>query len=171
MTGQGNQTTPESRLCELIAQCVATRNQRWDIGRFRAIKLLTPTEKGNIAEDFVEWLGQNIGFRTERPESRRGEWNVSIGGTTIEVKGATQDVNGMFQFNGIRLDYRYDLLAVVGISPDDVWLNIYTKGELGGLKLVPMQKNTNDIFKLTRSPDDLENPSRFAEIFRRKSKL
>ena len=77
----------------------------------------------------------------------------------------------MFQFNGIRLDYRYDLLAVVGISPDDVWLNIYTKGELGGLKLVPMQKNTNDIFKLTRSPDDLENPSRFAEIFRRKSKL
>lgn len=168
MTTRENRMTPESRLDELIAHYVAARNQQWEIGRFSAIKPLTPTEKGNIAEDFVEWLGQRMGLPTERPESRRGEWDVSIGGTAIEVKVATLDVHGMFQFNGIRRDYNYDLLVVVGIAPSDVWLNVYAKDDLDGLTLVPMQRNTNATFKLTRSPDDLEHPSRFAELFREK---
>ena len=162
-------TEPGDRLATLIDDYARSKSQRWDTGRFRAIKALSATEKGNIAEDFVRWLGEHNGFEAERHRSRRGPWDVRVAGFTIEVKMATQDVNGAFQFNGIRYDYPADLIFVLGIAPDEVWFNLYARRDLFELTLVPMRKNANSDFKLTRTPEQLLAVGDFRARFEEKT--
>ena len=169
MTTNSDAQSPQDRLEELIENYARSKSQRWDSGKFRTIKALSPTEKGNIAEDFVVWLGQNNGFEAERHPKRRGPWDVRIAGSTIEVKMATQDVNGSFQFNGIRYDYAADLIVVLGIAPDDVWFNLYERRDLFDLTLVPMRKNSNSDFKLTRTPEQLLPVQEFKARFEEKT--
>ena len=170
MTTQADVGEPKNRLAMLIDDYARNKSQRWDTGQFRAIKALSATEKGNIAEDFVEWLGKHNGFETERHPSRRGPWDVQVSGATIEVKMATQDVSGSFQFNGIRYDYPADLIFVLGIAPDDVWFNLYARRDLFDLTLVPMRKNSNSDFKLTRTPEQLLPVQDFKARFEEKTR-
>ena len=169
MTSLPHSDEPANRLAALIDEYARSKSQRWDIGRFRAIKALSATEKGNIAEDFAEWLGNFNGFDTERHSSRRGPWDVRIAGFAVEVKMATQDVNGAFQFNGIRYDYPADLIMVLGIAPDDVWFNLYARRDLVDLTLVSMRKNSNSDFKLTRTPAQLLPVRQFRTRFLEKT--
>ena len=82
---------------------------------------------------------------------------------------ATQDVNGAFQFNGIRYDYPADLIMVLGIAPDDVWFNLYARRDLVDLTLVSMRKNSNSDFKLTRTPAQLLPVQQFRTRFLEKT--
>ena len=163
-------TKPGDQLATLIDDYARSKSQRWDTGRFRAIKALSATEKGNIAEDFVQWLGKYNGFEAERHPSRRGPWDVRVAGFTIEVKMATQDVNGAFQFNGIRYDYQVDLIFVLGIAPDEVWFNLYARRDLFDLTLVSMRKDSNSDFKLTRTPEQLLPVQGFKARFEEKTR-
>lgn len=152
-------------LADLIEQYGRAKNKKWDSGKFRGIKALSATEKGNIAEDFTVWMGECYGHAAHKNASKRGEWDVKIARTTLEVKMATEDVHGKFQFNGIRYDTKYDLLMVIGISPDDVMFNLYKRKDLMDLPLVNMQKGTNATYKLTRNPGELFSPHKFGEVF------
>lgn len=155
----------EDHLAQLIAKYHAAKNTRWDRGKFVAIKSLSTTEKGNIAEDFAVWLAQHHGHQAKRHQSRRGEWDIKIADKTLEVKTATQDINGNFQFNGIRYDTKYDLLLVVGVLPDSVLFNIYPRKDLMDMPLVNMAKGTNATYKLTRQPSQLRPLSEFPDFF------
>jgi len=69
---------------------------------------------------------------------------------SFEVKVATQDVNGKFQFNGVRDDTVYSHLFCLGISPDDLHFLYIPKRVLRErYNLVPMTKGTNATFKVT----------------------
>ena len=157
---------PEKHQASLIAEYAeAAGQEKWSSGQFRLIKTLSTSHKGNIAEDFAVWLAQWHGLAAEKHPSKRGQWDVQIAGVTLEVKVATEDVGGSFQFNGIRYDTKYDQLLVVGISPDRVLFNIYPRRNLMDMPLVRMAKDTNSAFKLTRKPEQLRELGDFPGCF------
>jgi len=82
---------------------------RWVGKKFGVLKLATPTEKGDIGEDFLEELLRECGYKDANIlKGRRGHYDISavIDGKEVkfEAKVATQGANGSFQFNGIRYD-------------------------------------------------------------------
>jgi len=159
-------TEPEEHLLSLIDEYHAQSiGGKWSGGRFRLIKALSTTHKGNIAEEFAVWLGKWHGFETEKHTSKRGQWDVRIAGITLEIKSATEDLGGGFQFNGIRYDTKYDRLLVIGISPDRILFNIYPRRDLVDMPLVGMAKGTNAAFKLTRRAEQLRDLADFPAFF------
>ena len=157
---------PLAYLAKLIADTTQASDQKWAKGRLVGIKALSATEKGNIAEDFVVWLAQCYNLKAEPHESKRGEYDVLVADKKLEVKMASEDVSGNFQFNGIRYDTRYDFLCALGISPDQALFNIYPRAQLLNLPLVPMQKGANATFKLTRKKSELLDLSEFPNFFK-----
>lgn len=157
---------PVAHLAKLIADTAKVSSRKWAKGRFVAIKALSSTEKGNIAEAFVVWLAQRHGLKAAPHESKRGEYDVMVSDKKLEVKMASEDVSGNFQFNGIRYDTRYDFLCVLGVSPDAVMFNVYTRAELLNMTLVSMQKGANASYKLTRKKSELRDLSEFPNFFK-----
>lgn len=157
---------PFAYLAKLIADAAQASSKKWARGQFARIKALSPTEKGEIAERFVVWLAGHHGLESTRRESKRGEYDVLVADKKLEVKMASEDTEGKFQFNGIRYDTKYDLVCVVGISPEYVRFNIYSRAELVDMTLTPMQKNTNNTFKLTRKKSELLDVSEFPNFFK-----
>lgn len=163
-------TEPEEHLVSLIGKYVPAESDKWSSGRFRLIKALSTSHKGDIAEEFVVWLAKWHGFDAEKHKSKRGQWDVRVAGVTLEVKVATEDIGGSFQFNGVRYDTKYDRLLVVGISPDRALFNIYLRRDLMDMPLVRMAKDTNSTFKLTRRAGQLLSLSEFPKFFGKPTK-
>lgn len=157
---------PFAYLAKLIADAAQASSKKWAKGQFVRIKALSTTEKGEIAERFVVWLAGHHGLESTRRETKRGEYDVLVADKKLEVKMASEDVSGNFQFNGIRYDTRYDFLCALGISPDQVLFNIYPRAQLLNLPLVPMQKGANATFKLTRKKSELLDLSEFPNFFK-----
>jgi hypothetical protein len=111
---------------------------KWLHSNNEKIKPLSTTEKGTIGEkileSFIKGLGNN--YRAEFPQIRRGDYDVR--GLNLlnnihkdfESKLATQDSNGAFQFNAMKLDAEYDYLFCLGISPNEEWFQIIKKDNL-----------------------------------------
>ena len=155
-------TQEENYLRQLIAHRLSDpKQEKWTRGAFKDIKALPTTQIGQIAEDFVLYLGEQAGHEVSRPESRRGEYDVAIGGKRFEVKGATEDASGYFQFNGVRTDTKFDFLLVIGVAPDAALFNAYRRKDLLDMSLVSMRKGANSDFKLTRAPAKLRSIGEF----------
>jgi len=142
----------------------------WLGKQFEVLKFATPTEKGDIGEDFLVELLRGCGYNDVTIlEGRRGDYDISavIDGKEVkfEVKVATQDTNGNFQFGGIRYDTQYTHLFCLGIRPDTIDFLIIQKQDLGRPphKLAPMASSTNSSFKLTKKPDDLISFDKFQD--------
>ena len=130
--------------------------------------MLPNTNVGRIGEEFIIKMFELNGYtKIEEPENKRGDYDVKINNTKIEIKTATMDTSGNFQFNGIRYDTKYDLLIVLGIGPDAIYWHGYTKADVTTGKagtLVPMAKGVNSSFKLTKPPSALREIEDFNEI-------
>lgn len=146
------------RLEGIILECLPDESQ-WARKRFAIIKDLPSTNKGNVAELFLKWLAEEtLRVEAELLVGQRGHYDVVVRSDPeqrVEAKCATQDVNGSFQFNGIRYDRRYTLLFVLGIAPASAHVGLWTKAEVGELPMAPMSKGANASFKLTRRPQEL----------------
>ena len=161
------ETTPEELLASLIVKCLEKSRvtKKWMHGRFKEIKQVSTTEKGDIAEEFAIELASSHGLDAMPNISKRGEWDIKISGKKVEVKMASEDVHGNFQFNGIRYDTKFDILLVIGISPDGIFFETYKRRELIDMPLVAMAKKTNAAYKLTRRIDQLLSISDFHKSF------
>ena len=125
---------------------------KWKGSRFERIKRLSNTKVGDIGQDFVEHLCDSLGIEVAFPEKEEGgrkrqcPWDIKIGGLTFELKTATEDVSGSFQFNHIRYHREYNALLCIGISPSNIRFNSWTKGDVTTGKagrLVTMEKGVN----------------------------
>ncbi|MCY3786074.1 MAG: hypothetical protein OXG47_05025 [bacterium] len=135
-------------------------DNKWVDARFEAIKRLSNTKAGDAGQDFVERLCNELGFDTEFPEgrSRQSSWDVRIEGMTFELKTATEDVHGSFQFNHIRYHRPYDGLLCVGISPDDIGFDAWSKADVAtgaAGRLVSMDQGSSATWKLTKRAGQL----------------
>lgn len=133
-------------------------DKKWTGQRHEAFKHLANTSKGDAGEEFIKEYAEAIGFVSEKNRIRQGDWDVKIDDKKIEVKCATEDTSGSFQFNHIRFDYKYDYLLCLGISPNDLLFRIWSKADVATDKagtMVSMGRGQNSSFKLTKRKTDL----------------
>jgi len=87
------------------------------------------------------------------------EWDLEIGSKRFEVKTASEDSGGSFQFNHVRLDRNYDYLLCLGIRPAEIRFGAWRKGEVSEKSagtLVPMAEGQSVTFKLTKQPASMK---------------
>ena len=145
---------------------------KWVGQPFEHIKRLSNTKVGDVGQDFVEELCRELGFDCDFPVDRRGRrarqnpWDVRIEEVDFELKTATEDVNGAFQFNHIRYHRPYDAVLCIGISPDAIYMGAWSKADIVTGKagnLVTMERGANASFKLTKRPEALRPIAEFAD--------
>ena len=118
------------------------------------------TNRGDIGEEFVFRYLQKFDIKVTKSESRILEWDLQIVGKRFEVKTASEDTGGSFQFNHVRLDRGYDYLLCLGVRPNAILFNGWRKGDVSeGVagSLVRMAEGQSVTHKLTKRPRDMQD--------------
>ncbi len=132
-------------------------SEKWVNSPYEKIKRVSNTLVGQVGQDFIEALVGAlhiaIAFPTDSGGKRKTQnpWDIQLEGITFELKTATEDTSGKFQFNHIRYHRSYDALLCLGISPDAIYFNMWTKAEVSTGKagsLVSMEKGANASYNL-----------------------
>lgn len=150
-----------------LMQSVITRysnNPKWIDAPLGDIKTLSNTHIGDVGQDFVKEWCRNLGLSWEGSGSRQSPWDARIEGITFEVKTATEDINGNFQFNHVRHHRHYQALLCLGIAPDAVLFDAWRKGIVSEDRaghLVSMDRGSSATFKLTKKRSDLRSVAEF----------
>ena len=129
-------------------------NPKWSGAPLGEVKALSNTHVGDVGQIFVrEWCAI-LGIACEgSPQGKLGPWDAKIAGVNFEIKTATEDIHGSFQFNHIRHHREYQALLCVGIAPDAVLFDAWRKGDIAEGKaghLVTMDAGSSATFKLTK---------------------
>ena len=146
---------------------------KWKNARFEHIKRISNTHVGSVGQDFLEKLCVEHGLEFEFPTNAAGErsknspWDIRIEGVEFELKTATEDVGGNFQFNHIRYHRKYEAVLCLGISPGEIYFGAWSKadvvtGQAG--TLVSMEKGANASHKLTKKPEQLHPIGQFPKV-------
>ena len=146
-----------------ILEC-HTDASKWDNATFEQIKRVSNTKVGDVGQDFIEKISDIFGYECVFPLNNKGKrakqspWDIQIGGIKFELKTASEDVSGAFQFNHIRYHRPYQGVICLGISPNSIYFNIWSKAQIttgDAGHLVSMEKGANASFKLNKKPKDL----------------
>ncbi len=149
-------------------------SKKWVGAPFEQIKRVSNTKVGSVGQDFIEALAEALQIESVFPinvggkRSKQSPWDISLEGITFELKTATADVSNKFQFNHVRYHRTYDALLCLGISPDAIRFNLWTKADVATGKaghLVTMEKGANASYKLTKAPNQLHPIAEFQERF------
>lgn len=139
---------------------------KWIGQPFYAIKILGNSSKGDLSEEFIMIYCRELGFNVEDKKTRLGDYDKIINGKKFEIKMASEDKGGSFQFNHLRYDYKYDFVLCLGISPNSILFQIYSKSDIATGKagtMVSMGRGQNSSFKLTKQKSSLLPISKFKE--------
>lgn len=149
---------------------------KWKQGDFIGIKTVSNTKVGSIGQDFIEGLCEAISIKCKFPlkknESRatQSPWDLEIGGVKFELKTATEDTTGSFQFNHIRYHRPYDAVICLGVTPNNLYFGLWSKADVATGKagnLVSMEKGANASYKLTKRPCQLMAITEFEESLKK----
>lgn len=150
-------------------------NPKWGAGAFIGIKTISNTKVGAVGQDFIESLCNALSIKCKFPmkkdETRLSQspWDIEIDGIKFELKTATEDVGGSFQFNHVRYHRPYDALLCLGVTPNKLYFRVWSKAEVTTGKagsLVTMEKGANASYKLTKKPSDLIPITKFGGVIR-----
>ena len=136
-----------------------TPASKWSGAMLEPFRQVANTNRGDIGEEFVARYLDQFEIPVIRSESRIQPWDLDIAGLKFEVKTASEDSGGSFQFNHIRLDRSYDYLLCLGIRPEEILFNGWRKGEVSeGVagSLVRMAEGQSVTHKLTKRPADMK---------------
>ena len=149
-------------------------SDKWIDAPFEQIKRISNTKVGSVGQSFLESLAEALQIETAFPLNDSGErktqspWDISLEGIKFELKTATEDTTGHFQFNHVRYHRPYDALLCLGISPDKIYFNLWSKAEVTTGKagnLVSMEMGANASYKLTKAPAQLFPIAQFKDKF------
>lgn len=145
-------------------------SDKWEGAEFERIKRISNTKVGEIGQDFIERICNIYEFECVFPENvlghraKQSPWDIQISNIKFELKTATEDTNRNFQFNHIRYHRPYDAVLCLGVSPNDIFFDVWTKAQLVTGKagsLVSMEKGANASYKLTKRPQQLKSIDEF----------
>lgn len=148
-------------------------HMKWDNAHFGAIKTISNTKVGSVGQDFIEKLCNELNIKIVFPinyDNKRlsqSPWDIEINKIKFELKTATEDVSGSFQFNHVRYHRKYEALLCLGVSPNDLFFGVWSKADVTTGKagnLVTMEKGANASYKLTKRPDQLYSIGEFEKI-------
>ena len=147
--------------------------KKWKGAAFENIKRVSNTKVGDVGQAFAESLCEVLELSYEVPRDpktgkrmRTSPWDIKIEGAEFEMKTATEDVRGSFQFNHIRYHRQYDGLLCLGITPNDIMFDAWTKADVATGKaghLVSMDKGSSATHKLTKRRGQLRPIADFEE--------
>lgn len=140
-------------------------DKKWTGKPHEGFKHLGNTSKGDAGQEFITQYAKKLGFAAEN-FGRTGDRDVRIGEKDFEIKLASEDTAGSFQFNHIRLDYKYDYILCLGVTPSGLLFGIWSKAEIATSKagnLVSMGRGQNSSFKLTKKKNDLKDIRKLKE--------
>lgn len=135
-----------------------TPPSKWTGSPLESFRNVENTNRGDIGEDFIYRYLTEAGIPNKHPASRTESSDIEIVGRNFEIKTASEDKGGSFQFNHIRHDMPNEYLLCLGIRPNDIMFNAWRKGEVAEGKaghLVSMARSQSVTFKLTKRPDDM----------------
>lgn len=143
---------------------------KWDDVIFGKIKTISNTKVGSVGQMFIERLCRELSMPCSFPTNSSGErltqspWDIKIANIEFELKTATEDTSGKFQFNHIRYHRTYQGVLCLGVSPANLYFGVWSKadvttGKAG--KLVSMEKGANASYKLTKATNQLHNIDQF----------
>lgn len=127
---------------------------------------MSNTAVGKVGQTFVRKLCEETGFSYEPPYTEKGAeaynspWDLKIENVTFEIKTASEDTADSYQFNHVRLHRKYDALMCVGVAPDDIYFNLWTKAEVatgGAGNLTSMEQGGASDFKLPKRRSQLNS--------------
>ncbi len=127
----------------------------WNDAPLESFRRVANTNRGDIGEDFVRRYLETFGIVAHPVGSRISAADLKIGGKLFEVKTASEDKGGAFQFNHVRLDRTYDYLFCLGIRPSSILFDAWRKGAVSegtAGTLVRMAEGQSVTFKLTKKP-------------------
>lgn len=139
-------------------------NPKWDSGDFIEIKKISNTNVGAVGQEFIEniCIELKIPFSFPLNEKKvrinQSPWDIKINNIEFELKTATEDTGNKFQFNHIRYHRDYEALLCLGVSPNDLYFNLWSKADVATKKagnMVSMEKGANASYKLTKSKHEL----------------
>ena len=102
----------------------------WTGSPLEAFRSVQNTNRGDIGEEFLVRYLTKAGVTIAKNSARNLEWDVRVFGKTFEVKTASQDSGGGFQFNHVRLDRKYDFLLCLAVRPNQILAQFWSKGEV-----------------------------------------
>lgn len=136
-----------------------TPKSKWTNATLAPFRGVANTNRGDIGEDFLFRYLTHFGLSVERSASRVESWDMEIEGRRFEVKTASEDTSGAFQFNHIRLDRKYEYLLCLGIRPEEIRFGVWRKGEVSegdAGTLVRMAEGQSVTHKLTKPAERLQ---------------
>lgn len=152
-----------------------TDNKKWAEGDYIGIKTISNTKVGSVGQDFIESLCKahsipiDFPLRTNGTRATQSSWDVDINGVKFELKTATEDVSGCFQFNHIRYHREYEAVLCLGVTPEHLYFGAWTKADVAtgrAGRLVSMEKGANASYKLTKKASGLRPITEFDRYMR-----
>lgn len=99
---------------------------------------------GNDVEVFIENKGKgDFDIKVIIPKTNKV--------VKFEVKTATEDINGKYQFNSLKKNIDYDFAFLFGVGPEDYFFKIASHQYLCENLTTPMSKNVEGLYKLCTS--------------------
>ena len=141
----------------------------WTGAPLEAFRRVANTNRGDIGEEFLRRFLEQRGIAAALSDTRVSRSDMQVAGRHFEVKTASEDTGGSFQFNHIRLDRRYDYLLCLAVRPASILFNAWSKGELSEGRaghLVRMAEGQSVTFKLTKRPAGMRPISELPEWVR-----
>ena len=135
-----------------------TRADKWTGAPLEDYRRLGNTTRGTIGEEFVRRYLAQFGIVSTAGKSRVAKTDLTVGLNRIEIKTASEDVGGHFQFNHVRYDRNYDYLLCLGVQPAALVFALWSKGDVAESKagsMVRMAEGQSVTFKLTKSAKDM----------------
>ncbi len=148
-------------LREVLAE--QSTKDRWANQPFERIRRVQTAKRGEIGQRLVVRLCAALGLKTEIG-AKQSPWDIRIEGRTFEVKTATEGSNSTFQFNHVRYHRSYQVLLCVGITPNGILFDAWTKADVVTGKaghLVTMEKGANASYKLTKRTAQMRSIDQF----------
>ena len=150
--------TPDYDALMHAAIASASNHQKWLESKFEGVKVVSNTAVGTVGQDFVESLCNALILEHDFPMSAgkrlsQNPWDIRILDKTFELKTATEDTSGCFQFNHIRYHRPYDAVLCIGIAPNDIMFDCWSKADIVTGKagrLNSMEAGANASYKLTK---------------------
>lgn len=98
--------TAELNSLDLMLEVIRDHSpvSKWSGATLEPFRQVANTNRGDIGEDFIVRYLQLFDIPVAKSESRVYPWDLDIAGLKFEVKTASEDSGGSFQFNHIRLD-------------------------------------------------------------------
>jgi len=132
----------------------ARKQDKWAGSKYEQAKIADRTSLGDFGERIVSTIFNSYGLKSKIVNKGKGDYDILVEDRIrVEVKTATEDTSKNFQFNGIKkTGVEYDYVFCLGITPNDLYINMWTMEECVRRLTVPMTRDGSDTYKLTAGP-------------------